>query len=386
MMDIEEGIRSRIEAILTNDAKNRAEVLSVAADEPQLTDPFEEERNLYQRILQTYRNAVSEVNHILEENVGFLSGYYRMVESIKDKEDFEEICAQITECILEDFGAEYCSLFFPPPADQETDFFCVEGIREGQSFVRMHSGEKLLGIAEFGRIVAGLSEESSGFLNIEDVYKDSRFNTVDFPSVVRSLVCLPIVAGGRLNGFLLMSHSRPRFFNDNHIRVLRIVASSIAHLRHLTSCNGRPPVFAANPQQAGDELEDSSEFSVVLLSFERQRQTRRTMPLDRETLRQLRDCLGKILEPRESLLFYGEGDLVALLPGVKAESLPLKVRAFREVFRSWKAAQGDRLPGVSLSLGFAACEDGNDLARTLEIALQVMHPDSDEDVEAAVEN
>jgi hypothetical protein len=200
MMDIEDNIRSRIEAILTNDAKNRAEVMSVAGDEPMQTDPFDEERNLYQRILQTYRNAVSEVNHILEENVGFLSGYYRMVESIKDKNDFEEICAQIADCVLEDFGAEYCSLFFLPESGKATDFFCVEGLREGQSFVRMHSGENLLGIAEFGRIVAGMSEESTGFLNIEDVYKDSRFNMIDFPSVVRSLVCLPVIAHEKLSG------------------------------------------------------------------------------------------------------------------------------------------------------------------------------------------
>lgn len=385
MMDIEEGIRSRIEAILTNDAKNRAEVLSVASDEPQPTDPFEEERNLYQRILQTYRNAVSEVNHILEENVGFLSGYYRMVESIKDKDDFEEICAHIIECILEDFGAEYSSLFFPPPAEHEGEFFCVEGVREGQSFVRMHAGEKLLGIAEFGRIVAGLSEESAGFLNIEDVYKDSRFNTIDFPSVVRALVCLPIVAGGRPRGFLLMSHSRPRFFNDNHIRVLRIVASSVAHIRLLASRGAQVAETAFNPQRAAAGGEETPEFSVVLLSFERFGRPGRSMPLDKNLLRQLRECLIKVLEPRESLLFYGEGDLIAILPGMGADSLTQRVRSLRGAFRSWKATHGEVLPGVSLSLGFACCGEGDDLARALEMALQVMHPETDEETDAAVE-
>ncbi len=385
-MDIEEGIRSRIEAILTNDARNRAEVMSVAGDEPLLTDAFEEERNLYQRILQTYRNAVSEVNHILEENVGFLSGYYRMVERIKEKEDFEEICAQIADCILEDFGAEYCSLFFPPLPGYDAKFFCVEGVREGQSFLRMHSGENLLGIAEFGRIVAGMSEESSGFLNLEDVYKDSRFNTIDFPSVVRSLVCLPIVAGGRPTGFLLMSHSRPRFFNDNHIRVLRIVASSIAHLKHLTNGNRQAPPAAVSRPTGSTVREESSDFSIVLLSLERQGPFRRTMPLDKESLRQLRERMNEILEPRESLLFYEEGNLIAILPGTKAESVPLKVRGFREVFRQWKAEHGDRLPDIHLSLGFASCEDGYDLARLLEMASQVMHPDTDEDfAEAAQE-
>jgi len=384
-MDIEEGIRSRIEAILTNDAKNRAEVMSVAGDEPVLADAFDEERNLYQRILQTYRNAVSEVNHILEENVGFLSGYYRMMESIKEKEDFEEICAQVADCILEDFGAEYCSLFFPPSPGHDINYFCVEAVREGQSFVRMHGGENLLGIAEFGRIVAGMSEESAGFLNIEDVYKDSRFNTIDFPSVVRSLVCLPIVAGGRLSGFLLMSHSRPRFFNDNHIRVLRIVASSVAHLMHLTRGKRQAPAVPVSRPSESACPDESPDFSIVLLSLERQGPFRHALPLERELLRQLRECLNRVLEPRESLLFYGEGDLIAILPGTKAESVPLKVRNFRDVFRQWKAEQGERLPDIRLNLGFASCEDGDDLARVLEMASQVMHPDTDEDLAEASE-
>ena len=384
-MDIEEGIRSRIEAILTNDAKNRAEVMSVAGDEPILTDAFDEERNLYQRILQTYRNAVSEVNHILEENVGFLSGYYRMVESIKDKEDFEEICAQIANCILDDFGAEYCSLCFPPSPGRDANFFCVEGLRECQSFVRMHSGTNLLGIAEFGRIVAGVSEESTGFLSVEDVYKDSRFNTIDFPSVVRSLICLPIVAGGRLTGFLLLSHSRPRFFNDNHIRVLRIVASSIAHIQLLTGANRlSPPVAVSRPNESTNR-EESSDFSIVLLRLEKQGSLRRAMPLDKEPLRQLRARLNEVLEPRESLLFYGEGELIAILPGTKSESAPLKVRRFREVFRQWKVEQCDRLPDLRLSIGFAACEEGDDLARLLDMASQVMHPETDEDLAEAAE-
>lgn len=384
-MDIEDRIRSRIEAILTNDAKNRAEVMSVAGDEPLQADPFEEERNLYQRILQTYRNAVSEVNHILEENVGFLSGYFQMVESIKGKEDFEEICAQIAECVLEDFGAEYCSLFFLPETGNNADFFCVEGVREGQSFVRMHSGGNLLGIAEFGPIVAGMSEESAGFLNIEDVYKDSRFNTIDFPSVVRSMICLPIIANERPTGFLLMSHSRPRFFTDNHIRVLRIVASSVAHLRHLTNGRGHAPAASTVLSSETRSQESSPDLSIVLLSFERPGPFKRTMPLDKETLRQMRDCLHKALAPQDSLLFYGDGDLIALLPGVKAGDVPQRVRNFREAFRKWKAEQGDRLSGISLGLGFASCEDGDDLARTLEVASQVMHPDMDEDFDLAAE-
>jgi hypothetical protein len=259
-------------------------------------------------------------------------------------------------------------------------------MREGQTFVRIHSGKNLLGIAEFGRIVAGMTEESIGFLNIEDVYKDSRFNSVDFPSVVRSLVCLPIVAGGRLAGFLLMSHSRPRFFNDNHIRVLRIIASSVAHLKHLTSVadrSGQVPAPAVAAEDRGPA--EPGAYSVILLSFEKPGHLKRFAQPDRETLRGIREYLQKHLEPRESLLSYEDGQLIALLPGVAADTLPRKVRSLRDGFRRWKAEQGEPARDIRLSLGFSAGEDGDDLARTLETASQFMRSDSDEDVDLAVE-
>ena len=86
-MEIEERIRSQIEAILTNDARNFSEIQKMAsADEPLDTEALADERNLYHRIINSYRNAVSEVNKLLEENIGSLSGFYRIVESIKEKE------------------------------------------------------------------------------------------------------------------------------------------------------------------------------------------------------------------------------------------------------------------------------------------------------------
>ena len=49
-MNIEDRIRSRIEAILMNDARNYAEIRGMAeGEEPIHEDSFEEERNLYQR-------------------------------------------------------------------------------------------------------------------------------------------------------------------------------------------------------------------------------------------------------------------------------------------------------------------------------------------------
>ena len=141
-MEIEDRIRTQIEAILVNDARNFSEIKKMAAeDEPLEADVLTDERNLYHRIINSYRNAVSEVNKLLEENIGSLSGFYRIVESIKEKEDFQEICSQIVDCILQDFGADYCSLLFP----ESDNTLCLEGIREDRKFLRIHSKTSLLG-------------------------------------------------------------------------------------------------------------------------------------------------------------------------------------------------------------------------------------------------
>jgi len=88
-METEEWIRSRIEAILANDARNHAEVRRVASAEGiAAAEGSGEERNLYQRVINTYRNAIADVNRRFEENVWFLSGFYRILESIKEEGDF----------------------------------------------------------------------------------------------------------------------------------------------------------------------------------------------------------------------------------------------------------------------------------------------------------
>ena len=62
-MDIESRIRSRIDEILRNEARSSAALTEMAADdEPPVLDPRLRERDLYERIILTYRSAVTEVN------------------------------------------------------------------------------------------------------------------------------------------------------------------------------------------------------------------------------------------------------------------------------------------------------------------------------------
>jgi hypothetical protein len=376
-MEIEDKIRTQIEAILINDARNFSEIKKMAdTDEPLEAEVLADERNLYHRIINGYRNAVSEVNKLLEQNIGSLSGFYRIVESIKDKEDFQEICSQIVDCILQDFGADYCSLLFPV----EENTLCLEGIREDRKFQRIHSKTSLLGSREFERELTLMAEEGGPeCLNIEDVYKEQRFNAVDFPAVVRSILCLPVLLRNKTVGFIVLSHSLPNFFNENHIRVLKILGSLIAHLRLLHQGESilAGAQTAASPDQFVSETPDT--YSVVLMEFEIKDSYGRRLPLEKEAIREIRMRIQNVLEGKESIIYYRERELLAFMPGVSSELLPSRVRKLREAFQQWQADRFEERRTAVINLGFSVCEGDDDLSRTLEVASIVMNPDNESD-------
>jgi len=375
-MEIENKIRDQIEAILVNDARNLSEIKKMAsADEPLEAETLADERNLYHRIINSYRSAVNEVNKLLEQNIASLSGFYRIVESIKEKEDFQEICARIVDCLLQDFEADYGGILFP----EGDHTLCLEGIREERKLLRIHTSDSLLGNRQFEQELARMAAESGpDCLVIEDIYRETRFNSVDFPAVVRSVLCLPILLHNEPVGFIILSHSLPNFFHENHVRILKILGVLVAHLRFLHRDGNAPSAArpAASPDRAN--IENPEVYSAVLMSFDTRNDYGRHVPLEREPLREIRMRLQHVLEGKESVLFYGEKELLVLMPGVSSESLPSRVCSLSEAFRQWRSEQSGEQRNARLNLGFSACDGEEDLSRTLEVASLVMHPESGE--------
>jgi PleD family two-component response regulator len=120
-------------------------------------------------------------------------------------------------------------------------------------------------------------------------------------------------------------------------------------------------------------------YSVVLMEFETQDVYGRHVPLQRESIREIRMRLQVALEGKESVLFYGEKELLVFMPGVSSEALPARIRKLREAFHQWRADRLEEQRNTRVNLGFSTCEGEEDLSRLLEIASVVMHPDADGD-------
>jgi len=69
--------------------------------------------------------------------------------------------------------------------------------------------------------------------------------------------------------------------------------------------------------------------------------------------------------------------LLLLSPGMPADQIPARVRKIRDAFEAWRPSQRKEVQALQLNLGYSSCEGTEDIARTLEIASLMMHPDRD---------
>jgi hypothetical protein len=167
---------------------------------------------------------------------------------------------------------------------------------------------------------------------------------------------------------------------------LKILGSFIAHLRllHQSGCILPSLKFQASPAQ--DIQENTDGYSVVLMEFDTQDAYGRRIPLEKEAVREIRMRLRRTLESKEFILFYGERDLLALMPGVTTESVPARIRGLRDAFHLWQMDHPDDQGNARMNLGFSVCEGEEDLSRTLEVASLVMHPEDDEAPDPSLES
>jgi hypothetical protein len=377
-MKIEDTIRARLESILANDARNHLEI-SISTGDPTGRDELpDQERSFYERIINTYRTAVREVNCRFEENVGFLSGFSQLVDNVRDKNDFQVICSYILDCVLQDFGAEYCSLVFFD-ADNLPGSISLEGTREEWKFVTVHSRPEILGSPPIQQILRRLEADPRDPFIVDDVYREPEFARVDFPNVVRCIACIPVISGEKNAGLLIAGHSRPKYFTQNHLRVLKILSGFVSHLHYLT-CGKDQGI-----QSVGPDLPKSEDvLSIALADFQV------SDPLDRwvaphvSLLSSLRTRLYRAVEGIGSVVFHGDQQLLVLVPGLPAKEMHSLAGRMRQEFLHWKSDRNEALPAVKMDLGYLTCDGDIDLERVLDVIHHKTHPDATEEAVGAL--
>jgi len=376
-MEADDQIRNRIEAILTNEARNDAEVQRVASEEGDQCSPDPRQgNNLYLRVISTFRGALSQVNSRLEENIWFLSGFYRILENIKEQGDFQEICLRVVDSVLQEFGAEYCAISVAMNRTPAADSFIVEGISETERFVRVHSGVSLAGSEQLPLLLRAVANESPDGVVIADVYRDSRFQAVDFPSVIRSMACLSITLNKTPIGLLVLGHSYPQHFSEDHIRVLRILAGLLAHARRLTaSASGSPAVRTLSTEASSPQSDRG--LSLAILELQEPGPGGKLVPLEKDLVLEVKRFIARELSGEESALLYRDREILVLLPGLLSEDLPVRIGRLQQAFAQWKASQQDKSAAATMEIGYSTFGADIDLESMLEAASAVMHRQTD---------
>jgi len=378
-MEDDDNTRSDIEKALVGPEGNRDGTARRELEGDPLGLAGAHEYDTHERIISCYRRALSDLSTLLQEQVSYLSLLYRIGESTKGKTDLGEICLHVIDGALQDLRSEYCGFVFFEDPDAPAQPLCIEGIQEDRRFLRVHTELKLLGSAELYRLGVQQFSGTASTLHIRDVYGDTRTQNLDLPSVARSLVFLPLAAGAANVGIMVVAHSLPFYFQQNDVRIMTILARAVEHFAVFAGARnsvggGEVPVQARLPWNR----EEGDEFSVIVLHLDSVDSAGKSVPPSWTSMKEVRVLLGGVLEGREAILPHGFQEILVVLPEVSREALPARVIRLRECFCSWRKQQQEPERSIRLSLGYASCEGGLDLAQTLEVAGHLMHPESDD--------
>lgn len=174
-----------------------------------------------------YKKSLEDINAKYLEKIEELSLIRRLGDALKDITDFVGVCKSIVAIIQRELDPENCSLMMVVPEKGELLLKAAKGpyddevrfIEDGQETTRFKIGE----------YIAGLVAKDGKPIVISDVLSDDRFLKIKDSKVeVTSLISIPLIAAERVIGVLNLSHPLPNVFNENHERILSIIANSSA--------------------------------------------------------------------------------------------------------------------------------------------------------------
>jgi Nif-specific regulatory protein len=178
------------------------------------------ERNSLKKIL-------TDINAKYLEKIEELSLIRRIGDALKDITDFSSVCRSIVTIIQQQLDPDNCSLMIVDEDRGEIVLRAAKGPYDAAAACFDEAAETTRFAG--GESIAGIVARSGRSLTVQDVLEDARF--AHRPSMkvqVRSLMCIPLVAGERVVAVLNLSHTTPNAFTPDKERLLSIIANSSA--------------------------------------------------------------------------------------------------------------------------------------------------------------
>jgi len=186
------------------------------------TDPHnsKRERNSLKKIL-------ADINAKYLEKIEELSLIRKLSDSLRDITDFPSVCKSIVSIIQRELDPDNCSLMIIDEDTGELVLRAAKGPYDGAAaFVPDGTSSTRFKI---GETIAGHVARTGKFILIQDVHTEERFVSRSDTNVeIKTLMCIPLVAGERVIGVLNLSHDAPAAFNEDKERILSIIANSSA--------------------------------------------------------------------------------------------------------------------------------------------------------------
>lgn len=188
--------------------------------EPEKVKELAGERDSLKKIL-------TDINSKYIEKIEELSLIRRVGDAHKDITDFVSVCKSIVAIIQQELDPDNCSLMMVDEEKGELVLTAVKGpYDDGAKFIEDSSATTRFRI---GESIAGHVARSGKSILVQDVLSEKRFFTKKNNGVkIRSLMCIPLVAGERVVAVLNLSQNTPNAFNADKERILTIIANSSA--------------------------------------------------------------------------------------------------------------------------------------------------------------
>lgn len=148
----------------------------------------------------------------------------RLFEAFSSGLDLEKICMAVVDLVVEEVGASNCSLYLVGPGDDELVLAAARGggdprasfYPDGSAYRRFAMGEG----------VCGLAARDGRAILIDDVSGDPRFvPSMPLCGEIRSLLCVPLSAGGKVGGVINLSHTDLGAFSKANESLISLVSA-----------------------------------------------------------------------------------------------------------------------------------------------------------------